>query len=188
MTAWHWIDYLIAGVLAISALTGLVRGFLKELVALAVWVMAAWLALVYAKPVAQWLGEYIQDKSARVVLAYVVIIVGTLIMGGILNTILSFIMHRSGLSGTDRILGLGFGTVRGIFVIALVMVVIRLSALPEEDYQKKSQFYAYFTPVVNWLYRYTPDLIKRVENLEHQQTQPNHDDHADISVRDFQSL
>ncbi len=186
-TTLHWVDYAIIGVIALSALTGLFRGFIKEIVALGVWVVAGWMAFAYAKPVATWLGTYVQDKSVRVILAYVVIIVGTIIIGGLLNTMLSFIMHHSGLTGTDRLLGVGFGTIRGIFVVALIMVVIRLSAFPEEDYRKNSVLYNYFTPGVNWLYQYTPNLLKRVEDLEHQ-TKPTREKHTEITVKDFQSL
>ncbi|HVT62855.1 MAG TPA: CvpA family protein [Legionellaceae bacterium] len=185
--AWHWMDYVIVGIIAISVLTGLIRGFVKEIIALSVWIVAVWLSFVYAKPLAHWLNTYIQDKSAQVVLAYVLIIVGTLIVGGILNTIISFMMHRSGLSGTDRLLGLGFGFLRGIFVVGLIMIVIKISAMPEEDYQKKSLLYAHFNPLVNWLYQYTPDVIKRVETIEHHAMPTSHD-HADIEVKDLQSL
>lgn len=186
-TTLHWVDYAIIGVIALSAITGLIRGFIKEIVALGVWVIAGWMAFVYAKPVANWLGTYVQDKSARVILAYVVIIVGTIIIGGLLNTMLSFIMHHSGLTGTDRLLGIGFGAVRGIFVVALVMVVIRLSAFPEEDYRKHSILYNYFTPIVDKLYQYAPNLLKRVEDIEHK-TQPNYQKRPEITVKDFQSL
>lgn len=188
ISALHWIDYTIIAILALSALTGLVRGFIKEIVALSVWVAAGWLAFAYAKPVSAWLGAYIHDKTAQVVLAYIVIIVGTLLIGGILNTMLSFMMHHSGLNGTDRLLGLGFGAVRGVFVVALILVVVRISALPEEEYRKQSQLYAYFTPVVNWLYRYTPDLIKRVEELDHHKGSPKKQKHVDVTVRDFETL
>lgn len=186
-TTMHWIDYAIIGIIAVSALTGLVRGFIKEIVALGVWVIAGWMAFVYAKPVAAWLGTYVQDKSARVILAYVVIIVGTLIIGGLLNTMLSFIMHHSGLTGTDRLLGLGFGVVRGIFVVALIMVVIRLSAFPEEEYRKEAKLYAYFNPIVNWMYQFAPDLLKRAEDFE-QHVKPSQDKHASIALRGVQTL
>jgi len=167
MAAWHWIDYVIIGVIAVSVVTGLIRGFIKELISLCVWIIAGWLAFVYAKPVAQWLGTYVQDKSAQVVLAYILIIVGTLVVGGVINALLSFIMHRSGLSGTDRLLGVGFGFIRGVFVVGLIMVVIKLSGMPEEDYKEKSLLYSQFNPLVNWMYQYAPDLIKHVETLEH---------------------
>lgn len=185
MTSWYWLDLVIIGVIALSILTGLIRGFVKELIALGVWVIAVWLSFVYAKPVSEWLGAYIQDKSARVVLAYILIILGTLLAGGIINSVLSFIMHRSGLSGTDRLLGACFGLIRGVFLVSLVMVMVRLSAFPEDEYAKKSVLYAKFTPMVDWMYQYTPDLIHRVEHFDHQSGKQ---EHAELMVRDFQSL
>lgn len=187
MTAWHWFDYVIVGVIALSVLTGLFRGFVKELIALCVWIVAGWLSFVYAKPVATWLSTYIQDKSARVILAYVLIIVGTLIAGAIFNTVLSFIMHRSGLSGTDRLLGVGFGLVRGVFVVSLLMVVIKMTGMPEDEYRQKSQLYDKFNPLVNWLYQYTPDIIKRVEGFDHSSS-ADLESTLDITVKDYKSL
>lgn len=184
MTSWYWLDFVIMGVIVLSVFTGLIRGFVKELMALGVWVIAVWLSIIYAKPVAAWLGAYIQDKSARVILAYVLIVLGTLLAGGIINSVLAFVMHRSGLSGTDRILGACFGFIRGVFLVALIMVMVRLSAFPEEEYVKKSLLYAKFTPIVNWMYQYTPDLIQRVENFEHKAGK----EHAALEARDFQSL
>lgn len=181
------IDFVIIAVILLSAMTGLVRGFIKEIVSLAIWVIAGWLAFSYAKPVATWVSTYIQDKSIQVIVAYVVIIIGTIIVGAILNAMLSFMMHHSGLTGTDRALGFGFGAIRGIFLVALIMVVIRLSAFPEDDYRHKSQLYRYFTPTVNWLYQYTPNILKRVEDLE-QQTQPIRNNHTYITVKDFEAL
>ena len=116
------------------------------------------------------------------------IILGTLIIGAVLNTILSFMKHHSGLTGTDRILGFGFGILRGIFVVSLVMVVVRLSAFPENDYKKQSNFYPYFTPIVDWLYQYTPNLLKRVEDIEQQSKLSTTAIHTYITVKDFQSL
>lgn len=184
----HWIDYVIIGVIVLSALTGFIRGFIKEIIALGVWVAAVWIAFMYAKPVSAWLGTYIQDRSAQVILAYIVIIVGTVIVGGLLNSMLSFILHHSGLSGTDRLLGIAFGAVRGVFVIALVMVVIRLSAFPEAEYRKKAYLYSYFTPMVNWMYQYAPDLLKRAEDIEHHAKPISNKQRADIMIKAIESL
>lgn len=187
-TALHWIDYVIIGVIVLSALTGFVRGFIKEIIALGVWVAAVWVAFMYAKPVAVWLGAYIQDRSIQVILAYVVLIIGTIVVGGLLNAMLSFILHHSGLSGTDRLLGVAFGAVRGIFVIALIMVVVKLSAFPEDEYRKKSCLYSYFDPLVNWMYQYTPNLLKRADELEQHSKPSANKQRADLMIKAIESL
>ena len=96
-------------------------------------------------------------------------------------------MHRTGLSGTDRLLGFGFGFVRGIFIVALFMVVMRITGMPVDDYQKNSIFYKHFEPVVNWLYQYVPDMIKHVDSFE-QKNMVQIKSQAGMMMKDFQSL
>lgn len=164
--SWHWIDYVIIAVVGLSVITGLFRGFVKELIALCVWILAIWLAFTYSPILDPWLQSYVHDKTARTVVAFVAILLATIILGGIVNALLSFILHRSGLSGTDRLLGMGFGFVRGVFIVALLMLVVKLTSFPQEEFTKKSFLYPKFDPLVNWLEGRTPELIKKVNVLD----------------------
>ena len=163
---WDWVDLVIIAIIALSVITGLIRGFVKELVAVCVWILAIWLALNYSQALDPWLQNYIQDKTARSVVGFIAILLGTLIAGGITNAILGFIMKRTGLSGTDRILGMGFGFVRGVFIVALIMLVIKMTSLPYQQYSSNSVLYAKFDPVVNWLYGMMPNFINQVKMLD----------------------
>ncbi len=159
--SWHWLDYVIIGVIGLSVLTGLFRGFIKELIALCVWILAIWLAYHYSSALDPWLMHYVQDKTARTVVAFVGILLATIIVGGLFNALLSFILRRSGLSGTDRILGMCFGFVRGVFIVALIMAVAKMTSIPEKEYTNQSRLYATFEPLVSWLYGYMPELISQ---------------------------
>lgn len=158
----YWVDLGIIAIIGLSILTGLIRGFIKELIALAVWILAFWLAYHYAFSLDPWLQKYIQDKTARIVTGFIIILIGTLISGGIVNALLSFILKRSGLSGTDRILGMGFGFIRGLFIVALIIVMVQMTSLPYQDYEKESKLYAQFNPLVGWISASMPDFIKKV--------------------------
>jgi len=161
--SWHWVDYVILAIIGLSVLTGLFRGFVKELIALCVWILAIWLAYTYSQAVDPWLQPYIQDSTARRAVSFVGILIATIIVGGLFNALLSFILRRSGLSGTDRVLGVGFGFVRGVFIVALMMVVIKMTSLPHQQYSSQSKLYAQFDPMVSWLSTFTPDLIQHVK-------------------------
>ena len=167
---WHWIDYVISAGIGLSVITGLFRGFIKELIALCVWVLAIWLAFTYSTMLDPWLQPYVHDKTARTVVAFVAILLATIIVGGLFNALLSFILHRSGLSGTDRILGMGFGFVRGVFIVALLMLVVKMTSIPHQDYTSQSRLYAKFDPLVNWLYAFTPSLINQVKVFDKSDT------------------
>lgn len=162
----NWLDILILVFIGLSVITGLIRGFVKELIALSVWVLAIWLALKYYPVVDPWLQKFIVDKTIRTIVAFIIILLGTLIAGGIVNALLSFILQRSGLSGTDRLLGMGFGFIRGIFMISLILVAIKMTSVPIETYTNKSLLYAKFDPIVNWISGFVPDFIKKVQDFE----------------------
>ncbi|MGL6029258.1 MAG: CvpA family protein, partial [Legionella sp.] len=101
----QWVDIAIIAVVTLSVLTGLFRGFVKELVALCVWILAIWLGFHYSQSLDPWLQSYIQEQSARTAVAFIIILFATLFAGGVVNAILSFVLKRAGLSGTDRTLG-----------------------------------------------------------------------------------
>ncbi len=165
---WYWVDLAIVAIIGLSVFTGLVRGFVKELISLAVWILAFWVAYNYSQSLEPFLQKYIQDLTARKVTAFILLLIGTLVAGGLVNAILSFILKRSGLSGTDRILGMGFGFVRGIFIVALIMVVIKMTSLPYEEYSKQSKLYARFDPLEDWLSASMPEFIEKVKTFEPQ--------------------
>jgi len=162
----YWVDLAIIGIIAVSAITGLIRGFVKELVALFVWVAGIWIAYNYSPGIDPWLAKYIQDKTIRSITAFMIIFVAAILIGGIFNAVLSFILKRSGLSGTDRTLGTVFGFVRGIFMVSLIIVVIKMTSLPDQEYAKESRLYVKFDPVVNWLHELMPDFIKKAKLID----------------------
>jgi membrane protein required for colicin V production len=163
---WHWLDWVIVGVVALSAITGMFRGFVKELVALLVWGLGLYASYRYAPTLDPVLAPYIHDNTARTVASFVLILLGILIAGAIFNAILGALLRKAGLSGTDRMLGMGFGVVRGIFIVALVMLMVSLTSLPKDDYRKESILYAKFDPVVDWISSFMPEFIQKVKTYD----------------------
>jgi membrane protein required for colicin V production len=162
----QWVDLAIIAVIGLSVLTGLFRGFVKELVALCVWALAIWLGFTYSQSLDPWIKPYIQEQSARTAVSFIIILFATLFLGGVVNALLSFILKRAGLSGTDRTLGMGFGFIRGVFIVALIMVAVRMTSLPYEQYSKDSQLYARFDPVVAFLYGHLPEIITKIKEVD----------------------
>jgi membrane protein required for colicin V production len=160
----HTVDYIILAVIGLSVLTGLFRGFVKELIALCVWVLAIWLGFTYMHSLDPWLKPYIDDDAVRTAVGFIIILLSTLLMGAIINALLSFVLHRTGLSGTDRVLGMVFGFVRGVFIVALVIVVLNMTSMgKKEDFTNKSLLYSEFNPLVNWISSFMPDFIKHAK-------------------------
>lgn len=161
-----WIDIIITAVIGLSIITGLFRGLVKESISIMVWVLAIWLSIHYSVLVEPYLAKYIHQETAKSGAAFLIVFFSTLLTGGIINAFLSFLLKQSGLSGTDRVLGMGFGFIRGVFIVSIMIVGIRITGMPESDYRNHSYLYAKFDPVVNWIAGYMPMLIQRMKSID----------------------
>lgn len=162
----EWIDLLIIGVIALSALTGLFRGVVKEIIALIIWILAVWIAYQYSPRFSSLLKNYIHDPTAQTVVVFILIVLVVLILGAIINGIIGFVLKKSGLGVIDKILGMVFGFVRGVFIVSVVLATVKMTSLPYEQYVKKSSMCAAVDPAVKWVSQYIPALIARIKSVD----------------------
>jgi len=153
------VDYFIIGILVISTLISLVRGFVKEVISLITWVMAFVIAMAFSPMAAQWLPEAIDIPSMRVAAAFLVLFIVVLLIGGIINWAISKAVEKTGLSGTDRSIGLVFGAARGVFIVAVLILLAGLTTMPQEPWWQKSVLVPHFTVVALWIHALLPESM-----------------------------
>jgi len=129
----NWADWAIVGVLGLSALISVVRGFIKEAVSLLIWVGAAVIASIFHERLAVWLVDLIGQPSLRVVAAWVILFISVLILGGLVNFLLGQLVKATGLSGTDRLLGMVFGVARGLIIVMVVLILLPQAIPVDQD-------------------------------------------------------
>ena len=154
-----WVDYFIIGIIAISALIGVFRGFVREAFSLLVWIAAFWLAWMFFREFSQYLIQWISLPSARLGVSFAIIMITVLIVGGIVNFLLAQLVEHTGLSGTDRLLGIFFGVGRGAIIIAIIILLAGLTALPQDPWWNQSLLIVYFQDLSLWLKSFLPDDI-----------------------------
>lgn len=96
----------ILAIIAISSLISLKRGFVKEALSLLTWIIAGAVAWMFGGSLSQYLEAYIQTPSARVIAGCAILFVATLLVGAMINFLIGELIRVTGLSGTDRFLGM----------------------------------------------------------------------------------
>ncbi|MCK5363972.1 MAG: CvpA family protein [Gammaproteobacteria bacterium] len=139
-----WVDYAIIAILVVSAGISVLRGFLREALSLAGWVLAFWLALTFADDVSGLFSRYVSQPSMRHGLAFFTIVVGTLVITAIVMYLVRLIIDKTEITGTDRALGIVFGIARGIVIVAILVLLAGLTALPKDPWWRESIFLPHF--------------------------------------------
>jgi membrane protein required for colicin V production len=140
----NWADYLIVIVIALSMLIGLWRGLLREVISLATWIAAFAIAFLFAEDGATHLAPYLDIPSLRVAAAFGGLFLATLLLGGLVGIVASQLVDYTGLTGTDRVLGMIFGLGRGAVVIAILVLAAGLTPLPKDPWWQQSQLLPHF--------------------------------------------
>ncbi len=160
----EYADYVVIGIVAISILVGSIRGFIKEAFSLAVWAAAFLVAFQYSGALALQLESHIELPSARTSLAFVSLFLLVLLVGGLVTFLIGKLVEKTGLSGTDRLLGAVFGSVRGLAIVLAIILVAGLTPVTQDPWWKQSKMIQSLLPLAEWTAQYLPDYIR--EHLE----------------------
>lgn len=167
----NWADYIILVVLALSVLIGLFRGLVSEVLSLLTWVAAFWVAWMFGPLLAAQFDHAISLPSGRYILGYSLCFVGVLVLGALLRFVIGKLIESSGLSGTDRLLGMLFGFARGVLLVSLLVFMVGFTGFTRDPWWQQSMLLPQFRQVATWLdQQVPPDVRERIHPpaaLEH---------------------
>ena len=156
-----WIDYAILGIVGISGFISLMRGFVREALSLAGWIAAFWIAIAYSGQVAAWLEGFVSVPSVRVALGFAALFVLVLLACGLVLRMAGMLVVKTGMSGTDRTLGIVFGVLRGVVVVGLLVLLAGLTPLPRDPWWSESSFLPHLVDIAREIGAYLPDEIRQ---------------------------
>jgi membrane protein required for colicin V production len=162
----NWVDYTIIGIIAVSAVTSVIRGFVREVLSLVAWVAAFWVALKFSHQAADYATNYIPNSHVREATAFVVLFLVTLLVVALVNYLIVQLMDKTGISGTDRMLGMVFGIARGVLIVALLVLLAGATSIPEEPWWKESTLLDHFVSLAVWIRDYLPADVAKSFKLE----------------------
>ncbi|MDN5849859.1 MAG: CvpA family protein [Nitrococcus sp.] len=144
----NWLDYIFVGIIVISAAISLIRGFFREILSIVVWVAAFWISLRFAQPLAVFLNDYLESPTLRLLIAFAGLFIAVLLLGGLVSYLVATLVSNTGLSGTDRSLGMVFGGLRGVMIVGLLVLMAGLTSVPRERWWQESVLASHLRPWV----------------------------------------
>jgi membrane protein required for colicin V production len=159
------VDYIFLAIIIVSAVMGLVRGLLREAVAVITWFLAIVLAWLFASSLEPMLGGILVGSPLRIWAARAIIFVGVLLLGGAVAVLLGHYVRVSMFAGMDKFLGFVFGIVRGIVIVGAFTIAIQALRMDEDPRWKRSRLLPYAGAVADALRGIVGEKLERIENL-----------------------
>ncbi len=154
----NWADWVIIAILSISALFSLRRGFVKESLSLVTWVSAFIVARLFSGALSVVLETYIETPSIRMACAFAGLFIVMLIAGAIVSNLFEMLVNATGLSATDRVLGMGFGIARGGLVVVVLIALVAQTPATEDQWWAQSQLIPHFELMESWTREIASDV------------------------------
>lgn len=159
LTSFNFLDYLILGVIVLSVLISLWRGFIREVFSFIIWVLAFIIAVIFSGPLANHFGWMIDNHALLLAISFVVLFLVTLIIGMLLNYLVAKLIDVTGLSLINRLLGAVFGFLRGVLMVTVVVFCLSGSNMKEQPFWQASQLMPVFQSLAMQLHAVFPDNI-----------------------------
>ena len=159
-----WVDWVILSIIGVSALVSLLRGFVREALSLAGWIAAFFLAKMFYEQLSELLVDQIETNSIRLGVSWLAIFVATLIVAGIINYLVGRMVDAAGMSGTDRFLGMFFGALRGVLIVALIVLGLKqFTPVPKDKWWDQSSLIPHMEIVAAWFYEKLGDVVPELK-------------------------
>ena len=153
------VDVVIIFVIVLSALFGILRGFMKESISLAKWIIATWIAATFAPKLAPMLPAAVESEAVRQAISFATLFILVFLLGTLISHLVTRMLIKTGLTSVDRVLGLGFGILRGVLIIIIFVIVGgHFPQLPQQDWWKQSVLLERFEEVVIRMQDYVPNM------------------------------
>ena len=151
------LDLLLIGILLMSLIWGLVRGLVREVLALSSWVLAGWLAWRYGATLGDYLMTWLSSERLSYLAGLGAVFIGSLVAFTLISRVAYKQFRISGLTAMNRVLGAIFGITRGVVVSTLLLFGAQFSPATEANWYRDSELVPYFAPLL----AFTDDVVSQ---------------------------
>jgi membrane protein required for colicin V production len=123
---------MVLAIIGISIVVSIMRGAIKEMLAIFGWVVAFYVAKTYSPQLAPLLPQDIPTEAIKTLAAFLILLIAVLFVNSLLSIAISSIVSKIGLGWLNRFLGVIFGFAKGILIVFVLVLLAGLTSLPKE--------------------------------------------------------
>ena len=154
-------DYTVLAIIGISIVVSMMRGAIKEMLALAGWLAAFYVAKTYAGQLVPLLPADIPTETLKVLAAFVILLLGVLLVVSLLSIALSSLINKVGLNWLNRFVGAVFGFARGLLIVCVLVFLAGLTSFPKDARWTNAMFSSPLEALVKSVLPWVPQMIAK---------------------------
>ena len=154
-------DYLLLAIVGLSLLLGIKRGFVTELVALFIWIAAFFLSLYFSSDVASHLSFVSSDPQTASLVGFILIMIAAIIIGAIVNFIVSAASRGDGKGVIDRLIGAVLGLCRGAVMCFVIVFILMQTNWVGANWFNESRYAPMLANIASYVDK---DLVDQKKN------------------------
>lgn len=154
-------DYTVFVIIGISIVVSMMRGAVREVLAIAGWIVAIYVAKTYGTQLVPLLPADIPTETLKILAAYIIVFFGVLLVASLLIIALSGLIKKIGLNWFNRGIGAVFGFARGLLIVCVLVFLAGLTSLPKDARWTDAMFSSPLEALVKSMLPYVPQMVAK---------------------------
>jgi membrane protein required for colicin V production len=174
-----WLDIILIAVMLISALLAMIRGFMREVLSIAAWVIAAGVTLYSYTKLLPFAKTYFNNDIVAVAAVVAGTFIATLLVVSMITVRFSDMVLDSRVGALDRSMGFVFGLGRGlvIVVVAFLFFAWLVPDRSQPEWVRGAKSRVVLQGTGDWLMSMLPDdpestILKRLKKPKPEEEEP----------------
>ena len=154
-------DYTVLLIIGISIVVSMMRGAVREVLAIIGWLAAIYVAKTYATQLIPLLPADIPTEALKILAAHVIVFLGVLLVASLLTIALSSLIRKIGLNWLNRGIGAVFGFARGLLIVCVLVFLAGLTSLPKDARWTNAMFSSPLEALVKTMLPFVPKIVAK---------------------------
>ena len=154
-------DYSVLVIIGISIIVSMMRGAVREVLAIAGWLVAFYVAKTYASQLIPLLPAEIPSEQLKTLAAFVILFLAVLLIASLLCIALSKVINKIGLNWLNRGIGALFGFARGLLIVCVLVFAAGLTNFPKDARWTNAMFSSPLEALVKSMLPLVPQTVAK---------------------------